>query len=277
MENLHEAGNFFCWGNDKSILLLYSEILKKYEELKKITFKNLITWYKGSGHGQRNSLHTKFVIADEKCLFFVNGLYDSLKSDDFPIIFENLRNYIRMEFKKLREQNNLSSQNIADYLCVDTSLVGHFISKSQWQFIQKKYYEKLQKLNKNCFLKEYEELKKEYKDTKPYFNNTHDNFNNVWHLNRDSTVSKYRNYIQQLRAAHPTPKPIELCDRIIKSCSKENDIVLDLFLGSGSTLLSCETNKRRCFGLEISPKFCQIIIDIWQYITQKKAVLLYDI
>lgn len=58
---------------------------------------------------------------------------------------------------------------------------------------------------------------------------------------------------------HPTMKPIELCAKGILNSSKKNDIVLDLFLGSGSTLIACEQTERTCYGMELDPKYVDVI------------------
>jgi DNA modification methylase len=60
---------------------------------------------------------------------------------------------------------------------------------------------------------------------------------------------------------HPTMKPIPLCEKGISDASKLNDIVLDLFLGSGSTMVASHQLKRKCYGMELDEKYCQIIID----------------
>jgi DNA modification methylase len=60
---------------------------------------------------------------------------------------------------------------------------------------------------------------------------------------------------------HPTMKPIALCAKGINNSSKERDIVLDLFGGSGSTMVACEQLKRNCYMQEYDPKYCQVIID----------------
>jgi len=60
---------------------------------------------------------------------------------------------------------------------------------------------------------------------------------------------------------HPTQKPVELPERAIKNSSKLNDIVYDCFLGSGSTMVASHQLKRKCFGMELDPKYCQVIID----------------
>ena len=58
---------------------------------------------------------------------------------------------------------------------------------------------------------------------------------------------------------HPTMKPIELCAKAIQNSSKKDDIVLDLFLGSGSTLIACEQTDRTCYGMELDPKYVDVI------------------
>lgn len=58
---------------------------------------------------------------------------------------------------------------------------------------------------------------------------------------------------------HPTMKPIELISKAINNSSKQDDIILDLFLGSGSTLIACEQTNRVCYGMEIDPKYCDVI------------------
>lgn len=59
---------------------------------------------------------------------------------------------------------------------------------------------------------------------------------------------------------HPTQKPIKLLADIVQDFSKEDDTILDLFGGSGSTLIACEQTNRRCFMMEISPEYCDVIL-----------------
>lgn len=70
---------------------------------------------------------------------------------------------------------------------------------------------------------------------------------------------------------HPTQKPVELARRAIQNSSQTGDIVLDPFLGSGTTLIGAELTGRRCFGFELEPSYCDVIISRWQKITGKKA------
>ena len=71
---------------------------------------------------------------------------------------------------------------------------------------------------------------------------------------------------------HPTMKPISLIGEILLNSSKENDIVLDLFGGSGSTLIACEQLNRKCLMMELDEHYCDVIINRWEQFTGKKAV-----
>lgn len=70
---------------------------------------------------------------------------------------------------------------------------------------------------------------------------------------------------------HPTMKPLTLCSKAIMNSSRPNDIVLDLFGGSGSTLIACEQLNRRCYTMELDEKYCTVIINRWEEFTGEKA------
>jgi DNA modification methylase len=72
----------------------------------------------------------------------------------------------------------------------------------------------------------------------------------VWELKKDSKNEH-----------HPTQKPIALPERAIKNSSKKEQIILDLFLGSGSTMVAAHQLGRKCYGMELDPKYCQVIVD----------------
>ena len=71
---------------------------------------------------------------------------------------------------------------------------------------------------------------------------------------------------------HPTTKPVELVERAINNSSKKNNYVLDLFGGSGSTLIACEKTSRKNMSMELDPKYCDVIVQRWQDFTGEKAV-----
>ena len=85
----------------------------------------------------------------------------------------------------------------------------------------------------------------------------------VWQIGRDAQAS----YV------HPTQKPVALPEEAIKNSSKGEDIVLDLFGGSGSTLIACEKTGRINRSMELDPKYCDVIVKRWEEFTGKKAEL----
>ena len=91
-------------------------------------------------------------------------------------------------------------------------------------------------------------------------------YQDIWRLQREMGRNKM----------HATVKPIELLEKPIKHASKEDDIVLDLFLGSGSTLIACEKINRICYGMELDPRYISVILDRWQEYTGNEAIRLND-
>lgn len=73
---------------------------------------------------------------------------------------------------------------------------------------------------------------------------------------------------------HPTMKPVELVANCILDGTKEGDIVLDIFGGSGTTIIAAEETKRRCFMMELDPHYCDVIISRWEKMTGKEATKL---
>jgi len=72
---------------------------------------------------------------------------------------------------------------------------------------------------------------------------------------------------------HPTIKPLEIIQNELKISSTKNKIVVDLFAGSGSTLIACELEKRKARVVELNPQYCEVIIQRWEKLTGEKAVL----
>ena len=75
---------------------------------------------------------------------------------------------------------------------------------------------------------------------------------------------------------HPTEKPVEVPAMAVSHSSKENDVVLDLFGGSGSTLIACGQLNRKCYMCELDPKYIDVIIERWENLTGEKAVLISE-
>ena len=72
---------------------------------------------------------------------------------------------------------------------------------------------------------------------------------------------------------HPTMKPVELVERALRNSSKTQDTILDVFGGSGTTLIACEKSRRQARLIELEPRYCDVIIRRWQEYTGEKALL----
>lgn len=75
------------------------------------------------------------------------------------------------------------------------------------------------------------------------------------------------------KRVHPTQKPVGLMANILRDFSKEGDNILDCFGGSGSTLIACEQLGRKCYMAELDPHYCDVIINRWEQLTGREAVL----
>ena len=75
---------------------------------------------------------------------------------------------------------------------------------------------------------------------------------------------------------HPTMKPVKLFDYQIQNNTKKEDVVLDLFGGSGTTLIACEQNGRKSYTMELDPKYVDVIINRWEELTGLEAELVEE-
>ena len=276
--HIKENGSFYCWGMDEPLMDIYSNILKPMIKENKITFRNLITWFKnpsGCGDGQNNPLARSYGVITEKCLFVmcgVQGFNNNL--DNYFEKWEPIRTYLEGEAKKV----GLNNKKLKEICGV--GMYGHWFTKSQWDLMTEEHYKKIQNYcienGINAFgvefgeiKKQYDEIKKQWYETRAYFNNTHETYmTEVWDF--ETTNGEER----ESAGGHATPKPLALCARAIKSSSREEEIVLDLFSGSGSTLIACEQLNRTCYMMEIDPVYCDVIVKRWEEYTGKKAELL---
>jgi DNA modification methylase len=254
--HLKENGSWYCWGIDEPLMDIYSGILKAYIKEQKATFRNLLTWDKGHGQSQNSDKTRSYATADEKCLFVMLGVQGfNNNADNYFEGFEQIRDYL------VTQRNKVGWNTDEIVKITGKTSASHYFSKSQWHFPTREHYDAIRNAANgsgfhkeyDALKKEYDALKKEYDSTRAYFNNTHDNMNNVWHFARHTKDGS--------EGGHATPKPIPLCERAIKSSCPDNGLVIDSFLGSGSTMVAAHQLNRKCYGTELDPKYCQVIID----------------
>jgi DNA modification methylase len=97
------------------------------------------------------------------------------------------------------------------------------------------------------------------------------NRTNVWHYPCANTFSRQSDE-GHLAALHPTVKPVAMVADAILDCSARGDVVLDSFLGSGTTLIAAERVGRCCYGMELDPLYVDTIVRRWQAFTGEDAI-----
>jgi hypothetical protein len=142
----------------------------------------------------------------------------------------------------------------------------HWFLKSQWSFLKREQYEALQRLaegkaftkpyadllaEKQALEVEYTKLRDAFYASRAYFDNAHESMTEVWQASSP---------VGDDRPDHPTPKPLVLMERILKTSSPTGAVVLDPFVGSGRTIIAAEKLGRLVRGIELKPEFCSVTL-----------------
>jgi len=270
---LKNNGSFYFFHNDFMQIVELQNWLNKNT---KFIFKQLITWDKlqnadavqlGTSikiYGKQRNYFNGFT---EYCLFytFQDAIGLKLIEKDIPV-YKPMRDYCL----KLRSFIGYSRQKMIDVLGNGSS--QHFLEPlgPQWQLCTNETYNKLIEkfsINKWEGFRLYESLRQEYESLKYAFNNPQLNLNvkleqqkcnlrsysNIWNFNRPKANYKL----------HITPKPLKMIEHIIKTSSNEGDIILDCFLGSGTTAIATMNvgEGRKYIGIEKDEQIYKIAID----------------
>ena len=171
------------------------------------------------------------------------------------------------------ENDDISEEDFNDLITASCNIIRMLEPQAYYIWCNWKFYGILQEQleYKSCIVwaKNVFGLGKGYRHQHEFclFNGTIDeginNESDLWEIAKDT------NYV------HPTQKPVALCARALKTHKKAMNIV-DLFGGSGSTLIACEPLNRKCYMAELDPHYCDVIIQRWENLTGETAVLLND-
>jgi len=277
--HVDDNGSAYIWGNPENLWRLwYQGGLKDSERL---TFRSEITWDKrednptmlvsGVPLESRRMYHPT-----ERCLFFMLGEQGfNNNADNYWEGWEPVRSVLAADCDAM----GWDAKDIARICGV--GMHGHWFTKSQWTLIPREHYEKLQTAARDhdAFKRDHDELKRDHDElkrdhdelkqafyaTRAYFDNTHDNMTDVWEFPRVTGED---------RQGHATPKPVAMISRAIKSSTPEGATIAEPFLGSGTTLIAAEQLGRTCYGIEISPAYCDVTIARWEALTGEKATLI---
>lgn len=239
---------FFAWLDE--ILLEYHRVLKPAGSLylfagphlatevelavrNRLNLLNHVIWCKPSGrhNGCRKESLRRYFPQTEHIIFA-----ESRKKT--PFTFEPIRSYL----DAARKAAGVNRKHI-DQACA-CQMSGHWFDKSQWTFPSAEHYQTMNRLFGGT-LKPYAQLQTEYKTIKQqrrHFAVTkHVPYTNVWHFKP----------VQWYAGKHPCEKPLELMRHIIEASSRPGDVVLDTFVGSGSTAIACRELGREFVGCEM--------------------------
>jgi DNA modification methylase len=184
---------------------------------------------------------------------------------------EFLKSWMRLAAK-------FSEDGSIHYVCMDWRHLGEMLGASEEVFgpLQNLVVWNKTNAGQGSFYRSQHELIFVYKNgDAPHLNNIElgrhgRNRSNVWTYAGVNTFRKGR--LDEL-LIHPTVKPIALVADAIKDCSRSGDIVLDPFMGSGTTILAAEKIGRRAFGIEIDPLYVDAAVRRWQDFTKRDAIL----
>ena len=272
ISSLSEKGSWYCWGIDEPLMDIYSHILMPLIRKREITFRNLLTWDKGYAEGQMSKGLRMYAHVDEKCLFVMKGSKGFFANKEFKAPFyKELCDKFSQHGLSIEDAAKIfvrfqkASDNEARRL---NSAIWHLSAVSMFNFPKKEYWIAWFGNDDGWedYRERYEAAKKAWREGFNYFDNTHNNMNSVWHFDRASKEER------KLCDGHATPKPLALCGRAIKTSSRIGGSILDVFGGSGSTLIAAEQLNRRCYMMELDPHYCDVIIKRWEKLTGKKAV-----
>lgn len=271
---LVDNASAYIWGNAEDLWRLW--YVGGLRDSKQVSLRNQLIWDKppsGLGDGQNNSSMRSFGVKYESCLFLMLGdhQYNS-NADNYWQGWEPIREYLSTEMDRCGGARNWKA-------ALGNQMGGHYFTKSQWSFPTAEAYAKLQTYAAGkAFRRNYDELKREHDqikqehdrvkqsfyDSRSYFDNTHENMTDVWSFPR---------VVGDERHGHATPKPVAMMARCIKSSTASGGLVVEPFLGSGTTLIAAEQVGRACYGMELNPTYCDVIVKRWETLTGQRATL----
>ncbi|BAQ92802.1 DNA modification methylase (COG0863) [uncultured Mediterranean phage uvMED] len=252
-KKVYEIANRILRKNGKMVLFsqqpFTNELINK--AIPNIPFSYSMIWEKDNyGHA---------LLAKKAPLNYYEDILVFSKSMRNEKVYHPIKDYIKQKL----EENNLNHNSIEILQClVDNGITknlktakgvsGHKLNynTAQFEFITEKHYNILKPLLNWC--KPYNELKEIDNEFKNKFPSTF----NLWEGNKyKSNILKYK---KDYDGNHPTQKPVLLLEDLIKTFSNENDLVVDLTMGSGSTMVACQNTNRNGIGIEMNENYFKI-------------------
>ena len=249
---LKDNGSFYFFHNDfLQIVELQNWINKNTDFI----FKQLLIWdkFNGSKWNQLNAIvynegNRNYSKQAEYCLYYTFQDETGLSKVKLDINnFKSLRNYS----KELQNFIGLKLKGINEKLGHRRAEHFFYHSSTQWDLCTNEVYQLLIdtfNIDKYEGFKPYEELRQEYEELRQEYENQRYTFNNQ----NLPSVLQHEPIPQN---GHITPKPVDILEKIIKTSSNEGDLVLDCFMGSGSTGVACINTNRKFIGIELDENY----------------------
>ena len=262
---LKNNGSFYFFHNDFLQIVELQNYINKNTDF---IFNSFIIWDKGDfralswkNPSEKNNLRSWFNTC-EYCLYYTFQDETGLKKIKTDMNnFKNLRKYS----KELQNFIGLKIGAINKKLKHRKSEHFFYHSSTQWDLCTIEVYKELIKLfniDKWEGFREYEDLRKEYESLR-YIHNLDTNHNNIWKSKAKKNNGKL----------HACEKPVDILERIIRTSSNEGDVVLDCFVGSGSTGIACINTNRNFIGIELDDKYFKIAYDrILEHINKNQRI-----
>ena len=264
----HDNASAYIWGNAPDLWRWWYK--GGLADSEKIEVRNEICWDKKSVPGMKSELLHQYPEASERCLYIQIGqqFIGNLNAADFPEVHRPILEYQQQELAK----SGLDKTTLNELTGVQ--MYSHWFTESQFQLIGEKHYRKLQE-STDAFTKPWVDLKtewdsargvlnKENHEGRSYFNNAHDVMRDTWEFSRVHGDERH---------GHATPKPVDMMERVMKSSCPYGKIVVEPFIGSGPTLIGAEKTGRKCYGMELDPRYCDVVVKRWEAFTGQKAEL----
>jgi adenine-specific DNA-methyltransferase len=174
------------------------------------------------------------------------------------MVFEPLRAYLDGEWKRAGLTNRDANE------ATETQMAGHWFSAVQWALPTAENYAKLQQRANSSggdyLRREYEDLRREYEDLRREYEDLRRYFKlQPGHPKTD--IWEFPSAKPEERLGHPTPKPLALIRFMVEISARPDSVILDPFMGSGTTLLAAKLEGRRAIGIEKNREYCDIAVE----------------
>ena len=249
---LKDNGSFYFFHNDFLQIVELQNFINKNTDF---IFKQLLIWNKRYNESPRKYYFDNVIAGNvnrnhrqlsEYCLYYTFQDETGLKTiQDDRMMFKSLRDYFWNERQKIKYMSYREINRAIGFTSNGGGVANGVLNSKKigWRFPKKETYDKFKVLN--ICQKPYEELRKEYEKQRYTFHNLKEHHDVL-------------NFEVAKKQGHITPKPVDLLEYIIKTSSNEGDLVLDCFMGSGSTGVACINTNRKFIGIEKDEKYFEI-------------------